>query len=146
MNRKLFLKLVTFGMAYGCIKLTLNCETDIDKKITIYGYDWEYDSFNYRYRRNNIEDIIKEGKCYYFASECNLYPNKKNRKEYIYLPPKNRGGFIYNYEKGIKTIYTPAQINGMIYVKNKKTFKIKKEFSTHIGFCDKVCNKIEFII
>lgn len=131
MNRKSFLKLISFGTAFGCIKPVLGSEKNIDKKVTIYGYDWKYESYDFDR---------------YFRYKCKFYPNKTNRKEYIYFPPKHRGEYIYNYEKGIKTTYIPSQIDGMMYIKNGKHFKIKKEYSTHVGFCDDICCKIEFII
>ena len=92
MNRKSFLKLISFGAAVGFIKPTSSLDvstTNTETRVTIYGCDWKYESYDF-YRNGNYK--------------CRLYPNKINRKEYIYFPPKQRGGYVYIYEKGIKTI------------------------------------------
>ena len=105
------------------------------KKITIYGYNWKYD---YLQKRGPIYDIT-------YA----LIPNQENQNEYITIPPGNRS-MVYTYPYNGKVrwecITEYQNVEDITWVKDGVKKNIKKIFSTHVGFCDKLCNKIEFYV
>lgn len=135
-NRREFIKKSFLAGILGCfapglIKANL---ISLPKRIILYGYNWQYDSSGY----NGF-------------GECNYYPNKLNREEYVYYPPNpitseidKWHGIKYDHSHGIKTIRPCFQ--GSYYYKNGKKFNIVSEISGHVGWSDICCEKTEFCI
>ena len=105
------------------------------KKIILYGYNWQFNSY--------INEIGKY--------ECKYYPNKTNRREYVYFPP-NPITVEQDKYHGIKYIHGPGRkietvnpyLNGAYYYNNGAKNIITSQIRDTVGLYDIACKIMEF--